>query len=94
MAIPRFKPEPCPFIGQPCEYVPMAHQMVKLEKEIERLRKNCFGYPALMDHLPHETLMALHDHIHTIIDERNRGKISKAREDKAKKARAALKGTE
>ena len=39
MAIPRFKPEPCPFIGQPCEYVPMAHRMVKLEKEIERLRE-------------------------------------------------------
>ena len=39
MAIPRFKPEPCPFIGQLCEYVPMAHRMVKLEKEIERLRE-------------------------------------------------------
>ena len=39
MATLRFDPEPCPFIGQPCEYVPMAHRMVRLEKEIERLRE-------------------------------------------------------
>ena len=39
MAIPRFKPQPCPFIGQPCEYVPMANRMVELEEDIERLRE-------------------------------------------------------
>ena len=73
---------------------PPTMELRQAADEIERLRKNRFGFPALMDHLPHETLMALHDHIHTIIDERNGVKISKAREDKAKKARAALKETE
>jgi hypothetical protein len=62
--------------------------------EIERLREQCFNYPALMDNLRHDTLIALHDHIHTIIDERAKANISQSRRAKAKKARAALKEKE
>jgi len=39
MAIQRLNPEPCPFIGQLCEYVPMANRMVKLEEEIKLLQE-------------------------------------------------------
>ena len=58
MAIPRFKPEPCPFIGQPCEYVPMAHQMVRLEKEIERLRSVLMMWVKFFDEDGEEDIFA------------------------------------
>jgi hypothetical protein len=56
---------------------------------IAAARERCAKNIAWLDALDGETLIALHDHIHTIMDERAGNKISAARAKKAKGIRSA-----